>query len=114
MANIETMSVKFVHYSNSRPPSEVIVQISSSKLIESSVNESHFALTVSLGSPKCVGQLDSPLRKLHRTEKKQNVFGTLKGADSSRIRQNLFLVPRLAPKLESLRENGPAWTVLQS
>lgn len=114
MANIETMSVKFVHYSNSRPPSEVTVQISSSKLIESSVKESHFALTISLGSPKCVGQLDSPLRKLHGTEKKQNISGTLKGADSSQIRQKLFLVHSLASILESLRENGPAWTVLHS
>lgn len=47
MASIKTMAVKFVQYSNSWTPSEVIVQISSSKLIESSLKENLFAPTVS-------------------------------------------------------------------
>lgn len=69
MANIEIMTVKFVQYSNSRTPSEVVVQISSSKLIESSLKKkSLLAPTVFPGSPKHVGQVCSLLRKLHRTE----------------------------------------------
>lgn len=110
MANIETMSMKFVPYSNSRPPSEVAVQISSSKLIENSVKESLFAPTVSPGSPKCIGQVDSPLRKLQGTEKKQNTSGILKDASSSQTRQKLLLVHSSASTLPSLREGCPGWT----
>lgn len=112
MANIEQWVWNLFSIPNSRHPSEVAFQISSSKLIESSVKENHFVPTVSPGSPECVGQVDSPLRKLHGAEKKQNVSGILKGADSSQIRQNLFLVHHSASTLPSLREGGPAWTLL--
>ena len=91
MANIETMSVKFVWYFNIRPPSEVTVQVSSSKLIEISVKESCLAPTVSPGSPMCFDQVDSLSRKLHWAEKKQNVPGILQGANSSQIKQKIIL-----------------------
>lgn len=54
MANIEAMSVKFVQYSNSRLPSEVTIQISSSQLVESSVKERCVPPTVSPSSLKHV------------------------------------------------------------
>lgn len=51
---------------------------------------------VSPGSPKCIGQVDSPLRKLHGAEKKQNVSGILKAANSSQIRQKIILGSQLS------------------
>lgn len=87
MANIETMSVKFAQYSKSKPPSEVPVQISSSKL-KALLKASLFAPVVSGGGSQFVGQADRPLRKLHETEKKQNVSRTLEGANSSPVRKN--------------------------
>lgn len=68
--------------------------------------KSHFAPTVSAGSSQCVGQEDGPVRKVHESEKNQKGSRTLKGADSSQIRQKLFLVYSSASALPSLREGG--------
>lgn len=56
MANIETMSVKFVQYFNSMPPSEVTVQISSSKLIENLVKESLWLPLFFLAAPSALAK----------------------------------------------------------
>lgn len=46
------------------------------------------------------------MRKVHESEKNQKGSRTLKGADSSQIRQKLFLVYSSASALPSLREGG--------
>lgn len=109
MANIETMTVKFVQYSNNRTPSEVIVQISSSKLIESSLKGSLFAPTVSSGSPKRVGQVYSLLRKLHRTENRMFLgFSRMPTPLKLGKNRSYFIAPAL--KLASLGKVGLPWT----